>query len=463
MFKLTVVAGDGRVDLDWDPQPKAKKYRVRRRLIEATSFDNLTPQASSATSLTDTAVTNGFSYEYYAVALRADSSKLDESTHEIAKPQRPVAAQQGWAGLWNGTGVAGGTGGSVFVVDNAADFKAAVESTVSPRIVQVASSSVLDLGGMTVNVTTGRVTIEGMVHKSIKRMHLNVKVGDVILRRLRIRPGDDAALPDAAAAIMLNPGLGKTLSGVLIEHCSLAWAEDVCLNIFNGVYDVTAQYNLIGPSLYETPYKAGFNGYALSMHGDAAPDRHRRVSMIRNYIVHSYQRNLRCYAIEGGEYVNNVVYNWGAKAANANPVWANFVGNMAKKGPGSPDDNDFFTSQLFGDDNSYFADSVYWADNQMWDVNGSPLVPSNTFAPGVRYLAAPLNGPGVSGTLHNVDAKPATLGLAAEVVAAAGTLTPDMLEVEWKNDFTNGTWNGSRPDDWYRGPGVANPLIVPSW
>ena len=146
----------------------------------------------------------------------------------------------------------------------------------------------------------------------------------------------------------------------------------------------------------------------------------------------------------GIDFVNNVVYNWGDKAADGNPVGANYVGNMFKKGPETQASDELWHSETFGYYSQWFQNAVYWDDNL-----GLGFTPTNSFAPGVRRTTP------YGGQLHNVIAAPASAALAAQVVSAAGPALVDGIDATLKTNFAN------RTGSFYYGAGYGTP--TPSW
>jgi pectate lyase len=337
-----------------------------------------------------------------------------------------------------GAGTTGGAGGRVYTVSSFAEFKAAVEAS-GPRIVQVVGDRDLDGAGQRVSVRDGNLTIDGSAWSGeLTRYSLVLRASNIIITQMRLRPGDQIADVGEGDGLTINPRSGSAVSHVVIDHCSLLWAPDVTLAILNRSSDITIQYSILGASLYYSANPSSPNGYGpnVTTTGSVDPSQYgQRITFYRNYLPHNHRRNLRAQGTDGIEWVNNVIYDWGDKAADGNPRGANAVGNMFKKGSQTEASGGLWDSELFSVYSSFFSNSVYWADNI-----GLGFTPTTDFVAGVRR-ATPYGG-----GLHYVVAAPASSALAAQVVAGAGPAFQDGVDARLKTDFGSGSgtfYNGS--------------------
>ena len=232
----------------------------------------------------------------------------------------------------------GGRGGAVFHVTNLDDsgpgsLRAAVEGE-GPRTV------VFDVGGLItlespLVVRNGRLTVAGQTAPGkgvCLRKHNFGLYGadDVIIRHLRVRPGDIA---------------GKTLDGMgmaysdhcIIDHCSISWTQDEAFSS-RGAKNVTLQRTLISEALNAAghrKYPPGTeHGYAASIGGHIGSFHH-------NLLAHCAGRN---WSLAGGldkakrhagwvDLRNNVVYNWKNRTTDGGAARVQFVNNYYKPGP----------------------------------------------------------------------------------------------------------------------------------
>lgn len=90
------IAGDGSVELSWSPVPGATTYAVKRSMESGGAYTTLT-STLTASSYTDTSVTNGTIYYYTITALSA-SGESSPSEEIVANPAMVLTVAQ------NGTG-----------------------------------------------------------------------------------------------------------------------------------------------------------------------------------------------------------------------------------------------------------------------------------------------------------------------------------------------------------------------
>lgn len=153
---------------------------------------------------------------------------------------------------------------------------------------------------------------------------------DVVVRYLRVRPGD----PERLSLDAINVGRS---GNVIIDHCSTSWAIDEVLSISSaGSNNVSVQWCFITESLHDSYHPKGPHGMGslLRTNGD--------VSFHHNLYAHHNARSPRpgTYGEEGSlllDFRNNVVYNWRAVPGYSaeDPVRMNYVGNYVKPGPSS--------------------------------------------------------------------------------------------------------------------------------
>ena len=346
-----------------------------------------------------------------------------------------------------GAGTSGGSGGRLYSVASWSQLKGALEAS-GPRIVRLTGSADIDGGGEKIKIRNGNLTIDGSGWSgALRRYSIVIAASNVLVTQLRLRPGDQIDDVGEGDGLTINPGIGGSLSNVVIDRCSLLWGADVTLAILDNSWDVTVQYSILGAGLYQSANPSSPNGYGpnvttINTNPNPGSEYGRRITFYRNYIVHNARRNIRAEGTDGIEYVNNVVYNWGDQLSRLNPRGANVVGNMFKPGPSTT------ASNIRSDPNeSYptlFANSVYWADNL-----GLGVTPTLDLAAGV------LRSSPYGGGLHGVSAEPASSALAASVVAGAGPSLVDPVDQRLKNDFASG--GGS----FYNGAGYPGPN--PTW
>ncbi len=231
-----------------------------------------------------------------------------------------------------------------------------------PRTIVFSVSGTIDLKGSLV-VENPYLTIAGQSAPGggicLKRHGLNVSgTHDVIIRYLRVRPGDEERL----AMDAINVGNSQN---VMIDHCSTSWAIDETLSASSaGSNDVTVQWCFITESLHDSYHPKGPHGMGslLRTNGD--------VTFHHNLYAHHNARSPRpgTYGEDRSillDFRNNVIYNWGAVAgySAADPVRMNYVGNYLKPGPSSRKRETAFqvggeTTVIFAKDNLLIAEDA---------------------------------------------------------------------------------------------------------
>lgn len=198
-------------------------------------------------------------------------------------------------------------------------LRAAVESE-GPRTVVFGVSGYIDLV-RSLEIHEPYVTIAGQTAPgdgvSIRNYGVDVAAPEVILRYLRVRPGDSAG--QELDAINIRS------SNVIVDHCSASWATDETVSVIGHASNVTIQWSLIAESLNESVHSKGEHGYGslISTPGN--------VSVHHNVYAFHKSRNPRPRDALL-DFRNNVVYGWGDRAGynEGDPVRMNYVGNYLR-------------------------------------------------------------------------------------------------------------------------------------
>lgn len=234
----------------------------------------------------------------------------------------------------------GGRGGRVINVTNLHDsgpgsLRAAIEAE-GPRTLVFDVSGRIDLKNRLV-IRNPYLTIAGQTApgKGICISNLNlgmIGTHDVIVRYIRVRPGDTAGLT------LDGMGMASTDHSI-IDHCSISWTQDEAFSS-RGAKNITLQRTLISEALnvagHKKYEKGKQHGYAASIGGDIGSFHH-------NLLAHCAGRN---WSLAGGldkagrhtgrlDIRNNVVYNWSHRTTDGGARQVNFVNNYYKPGPAS--------------------------------------------------------------------------------------------------------------------------------
>ncbi len=229
----------------------------------------------------------------------------------------------------------GGRGGRVLYVTNLNDagpgsLRAAVEAK-GPRTVLFGVAGTIELASP-IEVKEPFITIAGQTAPGggvcLKNFDFVVATDDVIVRHLRMRPGDQAKKAVDGISV------GTTAHRVIIDHCSVSWSVDECLSVSGGdVDDITIQWCLIAESLNKSVHHKGSHGYGALVRADGDVTYHH------NIFAHHSSRNPRPGTYEDSakqgiifDFRNNLVYGWGSRAgySSSDKANINYVGNYLK-------------------------------------------------------------------------------------------------------------------------------------
>jgi len=273
------------------------------------------------------------SYLLFTLALGFDSLL------SAAEPARPLAfpGAEG-AGKW----AQGGRSGQVLAVTNLEDsgpgsLRAAVEAK-GPRTVTFRVSGTIDLKS-TLSIKQPFITIAGQTAPGdgicLRGQGLHVSnTHDVIIRHLRLRPGDQTSQPGEVDALSLTG-----VRDVIIDHCSATWSTDECLSVTRDSDRVTVQHCLIAEALTSHALGSLIGSY------DGA------ISFLNNLYASNRARNPRLsgYQSEAGrsdtsgprvDFRQNVIFNWYSgpgytgtgKVDQPERIAMNYVSNYLKPG-----------------------------------------------------------------------------------------------------------------------------------
>ena len=195
-----------------------------------------------------------------------------------------------------GMNTTGGRGGKVIPVTNLnasgpGSLRAALEAS-GPRVVVFRVGGTIDLGNVRVYIENPNLTIAGETAPGdgilIKNGTLAISTNNVIVRHLRIRgsaPGDDC--------FVIKSFGSSPVENVIIDHCSMSWAEDENLAVNYGK-NITIQNSVISNATYGTLIQKGENIsvleniYALvdqrSIRANYSTHLNLTYEMINNYI-----------------------------------------------------------------------------------------------------------------------------------------------------------------------------------
>ena len=296
--------------------------------------------------------------------------------------------------LGYGSSTGGGIGGTVRAVTNLNDsgtgsLRAALQAS-GARIVVFSVSGTIALSA-DLKIKNPYVTVAGETAPGsgivIRNGAFKVNTHDVILRNMRLRPGDQVASPADVDALTLN-GVRNPVYNVVVDHVSMVWGPDIGgLAVLGNVHDVTVSNSIMGEGLYLSAHPGGTasqGGHSMAANItqlDAGLAWPTRITFWQDLFTTSDHRMPRFQGAECMDVVDNVIYNWGIHAAQGNPRSVNLVNNWYRSGP-ETSAHDFWAPQKSVVAPTLFGNAVYavgnHADGFTGSDAGSPTLYSST-------------------------------------------------------------------------------------
>ena len=285
----------------------------------------------------------------------------------------------------------GGEGGQVLHVtslasDGPGSLREAVEYP-GRRIVVFDVAGVIDLDLEKIVVTEPFLTIDGRAGPApgitLIRGGMSIRTHDVIVRHLRVRPGD------AGQSSGWEPdGIGVWGAGaqdVVIENCSISWAvdENVAVSSSNPPSDsprrVTIRDCIIAEALNEASHSEG-------AHSRGALIRGVEIAVERCLFAHNNRRNPVFRDGATGIVVNNLIFDPGSAAAHLDGGVVSVVGNVLLHGSDTRSNLPLLKGDgaAFAEDNLAFGPSgqpITVVASEVDDLAVRPLWRSGAYAP----------------------------------------------------------------------------------
>lgn len=234
----------------------------------------------------------------------------------------------------------GGRGGDVYLVTTLDDYRgkqpipgslrAAVEAA-GPRTIVFRVAGIIQLAAP-LEIRNPYLTIAGQTAPGdgicLKGYDCRILTHDVIVRHIRVRPGDESGKQLDALSV-------NQAQDVIIDHCSVSWSVDEALSVTGeGCTNVTVQWCLISESLRKSVHHKGEHGYGSLIRTDGD------ITFHHNLYAHHQTRCPRpgTYGQPRGillDFRNNVIYDWRNPAGYTSEDRAtlNYIGNYLKPGP----------------------------------------------------------------------------------------------------------------------------------
>ena len=277
-----------------------------------------------------------------AAAQRADADTAQPAriAGVQATRRRAFPGAQGY-----GTATPGGRGGRVIEVTNLnnggrGSFRAAATAS-GRRIIVFRVSGTITLQ-REVDITNPYVTIAGQTAPgggiTLRADPCNdggvlgVHTHDVVIRYLRLRPGPHpcAGPGESSDGIVIYK---QGAHHIVVDHCSISWAVDENVSLYDLAHHVTLSWNIISEGLSNSTHEEGEHSKGAHLSGEDT----YAISFHHNLLAHNHDRNPQPTNPGRADIRNNVVYNYGKNAAltsnsHGRPEF-NFVGNRYIPGP----------------------------------------------------------------------------------------------------------------------------------
>jgi hypothetical protein len=252
----------------------------------------------------------------------------------------------------------GGAGGREIAVTHlgptgAGSLTAAINAS-GPRIIVFKVAGVIDLDKRIIRIRQPYLTIAGETAPSpgitLIKGGISVETHDVVIRHLRVRPGDVGEPRRSGWEVDAITTSGPNAHDIIIEHCSLTWSTDENLSVSGSRFDgpegtsrrVTLRNNLIAECLHDSTHPSGPHSKGSLIH-----DFCQEIAVIGNLYAHNYERNPYFKSHTSGVIVNNLIYNPVSNAIQLGyaplqffefsprpkPAEVAIVGNMLLHGP----------------------------------------------------------------------------------------------------------------------------------
>lgn len=249
---------------------------------------------------------------------------------------------QGWAAH-----TPGGRGGKILRVttlaaDGPGSFKEAITAK-GPRTVVFEVGGVIDLGMKELRISEPYLTIAGQTAPApgitLIKGGLTIAAHDVVVRHLRIRPGD-GGLPKRSGDIDAISTV-RGARDVIVDHCTLTWATDENLSAsstrFHGESEadwmanasrrITFSNNIISEGLANSIHAKGEHSKGSLIH-----DHVNDILIVGNLYAHNYERSPLFKGGARGHVINNLIYNPGQRAIHYNLIAEEWLGHPYSRG-----------------------------------------------------------------------------------------------------------------------------------
>ncbi len=250
----------------------------------------------------------------------------------------------------------GGRGGAVYHVTSLEDtstdgtLRYGIEKGSRPLTVVFDVAGTIELQS-DLKISKGDLTIAGQTAPGdgicLKNYTTNIAAGNVIIRFVRFRLGDEAPWTTAEIEAGKADGedciWGRYLDHVIIDHCSMSWSVDETASFYGNEF-FSLQWCFIAESMKNCKlhtkdshgYGGIWGGKNASFHHNILAHHDSRNARIDH--PHIYQDHKNPARRGNVDLRNNVIYDWGDNSTyGGEGGHFNLVNNYYKKGPSSRD------------------------------------------------------------------------------------------------------------------------------
>jgi hypothetical protein len=210
----------------------------------------------------------------------------------------------------------GGRGGKVIYVTNLEDsgspgtLRYALEESSGPRTVLFKVAGIIELKDW-VKIKDPYITIAGQSAPgsgiTLKNSGIQVETHDIIIRHLKIRPGDDTDGTNPSDRDAFFIFKDRDCHNIVLDHVSFTWGIDENVSFSTGTNNLTMQNCIVAEGLSNSLHNEGEHSKGLLMLNNLD-----NISIINNLFAHNMNRNpLISSNTRNVHVVNNLVYNWG--------------------------------------------------------------------------------------------------------------------------------------------------------
>lgn len=279
----------------------------------------------------------------------------------------------------------GGRGGAIIRVTNLnaagpGSLRDALRAP-GPRVIVFEVGGVIDLDRETLRISEPFVTVAGQTAPSpgitLIRGGIDIATHDVIIRHLRIRPGEAGA---GKGSGWDEDGISTASAyNVIVDHCSLTWATDENLSAsgprFTGrspaewrqgtSHDITFSHNIIAEGLAHSTHAKFEHSKGTLIHDNVS-----NILIYGNLYAHNHERNPQFKGGVHGVVANNFIYDPGQRAVHYNLMaleWGDvpyengkltLVGNVMRAGPSTETPISLLMLGGHGDLEAYLSDNL---------------------------------------------------------------------------------------------------------